>query len=296
MSSEAFDNVKDSAPQCVRNAVRPYMHALQRMSVNPISLIRKHNGKLPDFLVLGAQKAGTTSLFDMILHSPSVSAPRTKEIGFFDRYYKLGPVWYRRNFQAGPLLAGEGTPDYLYLDEARERIALHLPQTTKFVLVLRHPTKRLLSHYHHAVQRGYETLPLNEALAAEPDRIKSHGGKYAGNRIERRTYRSAYSYHDRGLYADQLRKWFAVFPKENFFIATTENMITEPQAVYGKVCRHLGIATPKLPEIPRKNAGIYKSSIDSALLANIDERYRESIADLEQLLGIKTNWLTEGRS
>jgi hypothetical protein len=283
--------VKDLASQALRNKFRPLVYKMQRDLVSAERLLLRKEGSLPSFLVLGAQKAGTTSLFDMISGSPTVSPPRTKEIGFFDRYYDLGMDWYRANFPSGAACTGEATPDYLYLDEARQRIANDLPRSTKFIILLRQPTKRLISHYFHARRIGYEQLPIEKALALEAERIGRLGNELAGNPLEERSFRSAYSYFDRGLYAEQISKWFENFPRENFFIETTEELIKDSDAVYRNVCRHLGIEKSPRVAAPQKNKGVYSTEIDKAIIRQIDQRYEASIIELESLIGKKTGWL-----
>lgn len=129
---------------------------------------------IPDFLVIGAMKAATTSLHDYLRTHPDVYMPAQKEIDFFsqDDLWARGGDWYRHLFAAAPpgAVVGEASPSYTRYPEhprAAERIAAFAP-AVKLVYCVRDPVERLVSHHQHEVARGREHRPLDEAVAADP--------------------------------------------------------------------------------------------------------------------------------
>ena len=131
-------------------------------------------GRLPDFLGIGCQKGGTTTLFQMLRKEEDIWMPDCKEIHFFDKKYQRGAEWYRLQFTKAKKQqkCGEITPFYLFHPEVAERIKRHMPNI-KLIILLRDPAKRAISQYQHAVRKGFETLELKEALEAEEDRMNN---------------------------------------------------------------------------------------------------------------------------
>src|SRR5436189_26280 len=128
---------------------------------------------LPDFLILGAQKAGTTALYAYLRWHPQVTGPSFKEVSFFDRHYARGERWYRAHLPVRRrAVVGEASPSYLFHPLAPERVARMLPEA-RLIALLRNPVDRAFSHYQHEVALGREQLSFEDALAgefAEPNR------------------------------------------------------------------------------------------------------------------------------
>ena len=130
---------------------------------------RKHRlhdrpGPLPGFLIIGAQKSGTTTLFAMLGTHPQLTRPTDKEVHYFSLHYERGEAWYRRHFKGE--IAFEASPYYIFHPAAPERIRATIPNA-KLIAILRDPVQRSISHYFHSVLKGHETLPMLEALHAE---------------------------------------------------------------------------------------------------------------------------------
>ena len=124
-------------------------------------------------MILGAQRGGTTSLFDWLALHPSVAPSTTKEVHYFDRHYAQGERWYRTHFRlrVGSRLAIEATPYLLFYPVAPARVASDLPPTTRFIVLLRDPVQRAISQYWHSCRIHAEDKPLSEALALEEQRL-----------------------------------------------------------------------------------------------------------------------------
>ena len=176
---------------------------------------------LPDFLVVGGQRCGTTSLYMAIHDHPQFLPPVRKEVHHFDWRYRRGLLWYRAAFPlrsamrrrareiGRTVVTGEATPGYVFSPGAPERIRRALPEV-RLVAVLRDPVDRAWSHYWLNRRRGFEPLSFEAALAAEEERIRTpdpDAPDAAGP-----SDRSRYSYRARGVYVDQLRRFEAWMP------------------------------------------------------------------------------------
>ena len=191
------------------------------------------DSRLPDFLICGAQRGGTTALYHYLRSHPQVYMPGKKELHFFDQNYHRGLKWYSRFFKQtcrDGCIVGEATPSYMYLEEVPQRIKRVLPDV-KLIFVLRHPVDRAYSHYWLEVRLGLEPLSFEEALLKEPRRLAT-GSLF--NRIH-------YSYIDRGRYAAQLERFLKLFPRRNIFVATHRELRSNPADLLARISRFLGI-------------------------------------------------------
>lgn len=283
------DQIKEMMSQRLRNAIRPEVYLAQRILQKGRQLVGQ-TGRKPDFLVLGAQKAGTTTLYDLLMRHPDTQSARTKEISYFDRFYSYGDAWYRSNFPKGSALTGEATPCYLYVDAARARIAQDLPQSTRFIVILRNPVDRAISHYFHERRLGYETLDLEGAFAAEPTRINAEASQLLGRPYENRSKGQSFSYINRGLYARQLEAWFSAFPRKNFYVETSDRFFADPDAVMEEVFSHLGLSPVQLPPTRPRNVGVYAGKVPDRVYDQLRSRFAEPNAELAKLLGRELPW------
>jgi hypothetical protein len=187
---------------------------------------------LPNFIICGTQKSGTTSLYYYLKEIPSIALPLKKEIHFFDLYYEKGVGWYKKYFEEfqnkGYKLIGEATPSYMYFEDVPRRIYELIPNT-KLIFMLRDPIDRAYSHYWHTVKRGYESLSFDEAIEMEEKRISD-----APSSIRQR-----YSYIDRGKYIVQLKRFWKYFPKEQMLILITEELKERPKKIQNQIFEFL---------------------------------------------------------
>ena len=277
---------------------------------------------LPSFAVIGAQRAGTTSLFDDLLHHPEIAGPSgedkrlmwpEKELDFFSNRYYEGLGWYRGFFpttvsrrrarRAGrSLIAGEATPFYLVHPGAPERMAATLPGM-RLVVLLRDPVARAYSHYQLNRRTGLEPLSFEDALASEEDRLAGEGDRLRADPRYRSPAFRLYSYFTRGLYAEQLERWLAHFPREQFAIYSAEEFFARRDEVYREIVAFLGVRPKRRSELPwRRTLGGRTSAaakaknrvpydpLDPALRAALEERYAEPNARLVGLLERRFPW------
>jgi hypothetical protein len=207
---------------------------------------------LPGFLILGAQKAGTTALYAYVRWHPEITGPSWKEVSYFDRHYRRGRRWYRGHFPVRPRgrLIGEASPGYLFHPLAPQRVAETVP-AAKLIALLRDPVDRALSHYHHEVALEREPLSFEDALAAEPGRTRGEEERL----IRDPGYWSPawwdHTYLARGRYAEQLERWFAVFPREQLLVVASEELAGDPGGTYARVLGFLGAPRHELDSYPR---------------------------------------------
>lgn len=251
---------------------------------------------LPDFLILGAQKAGTTSLHSYLEAHPCVLRAATKEIHYFDLRYDRGISWYRANFPTrvvravarragrGPAISGDASPYYLFHPLVPRRTFEAVPGA-RLIALLREPVARAYSHYRHAVRLGLEESPsFAEAVAREESRLAGEherivaDGKYAS------FHHRHHSYLARGLYAEQLRAWFAFFPRDRFLILRSEDLFARTAATFARVLAFLGLPEWEPPSFDELNRG-EPVVLDPALRAELRGRFTAAARDLHALLG-----------
>ena len=224
--------------------------------------------RLPSFLIIGAQKAGTTSLASYLAAHPSVVSPGFKEVHFFDLNYNKGTDWYRSQFPIGGRqrlanrlygqtgVAVDATPYYMLHPMVPYR-AWKLIPSARIIVLLRDPVARAYSHYHHEVRLGHEKLSFEEAIAAEPSRTAGEADRL---RLEPSYQSFAYqhfTYLERGIYWAQIRHWLNYFPPEQFLILSSERLFESPASVYRGVLKFLGLSAFELPGYPAEHVGRY---------------------------------------
>lgn len=199
--------------------------------------------RVPDFFVMGAQKAGTTTLHHWLSQSAQVALPWTKETHFFrdkDKFYK-GVGWYMGQFKsldAKSKVVGEVDPEYMYFPECAERIK-SVVRAPKLIFILREPLSRARSQYQMSVRRGYEALPFSDALAAEKERLKT-GGRFS---------QIHHSYLDRSLYGKQLELILAHFDESEVLVLMFDELFLSQDSAekaLSKIFNFLGIDLKKI--------------------------------------------------
>ena len=242
---------------------------------NPLSIssiFRALTGKfrtLPDFIIIGAAKSGTTSLYDYLSQHPSVHSALWKEIYFFDRYFPRGINWYRSNFPykiqkffstkilKKKFLTGEATPTYLHHPLTAKRIFELLPNI-KLIILLRNPIDRAYSHYQMEKRLGYEELTFEEAINLETSRLEGESEKMFQNPNYYSYARQIYSYLTSGIYVDQLKSWMNYFPKNQFLIINSDDFENNQNKIFKEVEIFLDIDHVKI-NFSKKNIGKYSS-------------------------------------
>ncbi len=212
---------------------------------------------LPDFLIIGAAKCGTSSLYDYLMQHPCVGKSLTKQIHFFDRYFDRGAPWYKvcfpykwKKFQIEKIknkkfATGEATAHYMTHPLAAKR-AHQLVPDAKIIVMLRNPVDRAYSHYQMEHQRNIDPLSFEDAIENEPNRIKGeiqemfHNKNNSGKNYPHKAYIKS------GEYLEQIKRWREFYPKEKFLFIKSEEFNKNPSRVYNDVLEFLELTPFKL--------------------------------------------------
>lgn len=197
------------------------------------------------FMIVGAQKCGTTALAHFLARHPEIGMAVPKEAHLFDSpgYSK---DWtpeqiderYRPFFDhcAGAALRGEATPIYMFLPGVARELKRYNPDL-RLIVLLHDPVERAVSHYYMEKNRGKEHRPLWLALLSEPVRLRRCGDARAQGSAMR-----VWSYRRRGLYSLQLRNLYRFFDRNRVLIVRTRDLRTRHHAVLRRVFAFLGVS------------------------------------------------------
>ena len=255
---------------------------------------------LPDFLIIGAQKAATTALYAYLRWHPGITGPSFKEVSFFDRHYVRGDTWYRAHLPARPRLwaieqrhgqrplVGEASPSYLFHPQAATRVA-ELMTDAKLIAVLRNPIDRAFSHYQHEVALGRESLSFEQALEAEEGRMRGELERMAQDPAYFSHPWWNYTYMSRGRYAEQLERWLAEFRKEQVLVLISEELLQEPADSYARTLDFLGVRPHELSDFPRIFARDY-GEMSPATRTRLEREFEEPNRRLAELLDRDLPW------
>jgi hypothetical protein len=249
---------------------------------------------MPSVLIIGAQRSGTTSLFNYLAQHPDVRRPLGKEIHYFDLHHARGVRWYRGRFPfrrrlRDGVITLDASPYYLLHPLAPERAARLLPDV-KLVAVLRDPVERAFSHYQHEVRGGRESLAFSDALdreaerlAGEEERLRREPGYYSYNHHR-------YAYTRRGLYLEQLRRWMQHFPLSHLLVLQSERLFRDPAAVTGAVYDFLGLRPHRLERYAAFYQGNYDRGMPPDLRSRLSAYFEPHNRALYRWLGQEFDW------
>lgn len=260
----------------------------------------------PEFIIVGAQKAGTGVLFIHLSQHPAVVAPTKKEIHYFDLEFGRGAEWYRAQFPlrsdlervsstiGARAITGEASPYYMFHPLAPERIARMLPDV-KLIALLRDPVTRAYSHYNQTREKGLETLSFEEAIAREEERLRGERERMiaagdAGGGCRSPIYQR-HSYCSRGMYARQLERLFELFGRDRVYCIQSERYKRDVQGTFDGVCQFLGLPSFELRDTRPQYVRAYDHS-HIPMEAELRSRFAEPNEELFRLLGYRMDWPT----
>src|SRR5918995_4966257 len=206
---------------------------------------------LPDLLIIGTHRGGTTSLHRYLEQHPCVGRnfPRLQDVKgarYFDENFFRGIDWYRSHFSTvayrnylrrlhgGPVLTGDASPYYLFHPAAAERAAKAVPHA-KIIVLLRDPIEQAYSHWRRERRDGTEPLEtFEDAVAAEPERLAGEAERILSDDRYYSYAHENFSDISQGLYLDSLRRWFDRYPRDHVHIELSERFLADPQGVYDR--------------------------------------------------------------
>jgi hypothetical protein len=266
-----------------------------RATTNPIRMV-------PDFIIIGAQKGGTTSLYRYLIEHPNIAPIYVKEPHFFDIYYHKGLGWYRSHFPTAvekyyaryvekhDLITGEASPYYLFHPSAAQRVAKTLPKA-KLIALLRNPIDRAYSQYQHQLrQPGVEVLSFEEAIDAEEKRLAGEEEKLRQNEKYASFNHRHYSYLARSTYINQLPAWLDIFPREQLLILKSEDLYADPASIVKQTLEHLNVPVSTQQRAYKPFNEAKYTPMKPETRARLVEYFKPYNARLYDLLGRDFGW------
>lgn len=260
---------------------------------------------LPDFLVIGAMRSGTSSLFKYLAQHPEIAPSLRKEVEYFTRNFHEGERWYRQHFalaarrnlanaRGRALLSFEATPYYLFEPRCPNRVHDLLPEA-RIVAVLRDPVDRAFSDYQHMCRHGFEELSFAEALEAEPQRVEPELRRM----WEDPTYFSRdhhhFSYFERGRYGSQLQRWLRYYERDRILLVESSDLYERPGDVLQQVESFLKVRR-WVPSGFRNYSYVGtpppRARVDEGLRRELRARYEPDDDLLARLWGRTPSWRT----
>jgi len=252
---------------------------------------------VPDFLIIGAQRCGTTSLYKYMVEHPNIIPAFRKETHFFDRTYRRGIDFYRAFFpmvnetkgdKVPRKITGEATPIYLFHSWVPKRVATWLPNV-KIIILLRNPVDRAYSHYQmnirlkiedstfeNAVRRELKEFPIDKTEDPWLDKLKANA--YAH-----------YSYTGRGVYIHQIKRWLDYFPREQFLFLKSEDFFNDPPTTMKTVYDFLDINDFVNEDLKPHNVGSY-NALTHKFRTELEEFFEPFNQNLYLIAGKHLNW------
>ncbi len=255
---------------------------------------------LPDFLLIGAAKSGTTTLHAWLAAHPYVAPPTTKEVHYFDYEFYRGEDWYRSHFpqeaeraafaqeHGRPFLTGESSPTYLSHRWAPDRIAQSLPGA-RFLLALRNPVDRAYSQYNMSIREELEDLSLEEALECEQHRLAPEIARSRRDRHYRSDPLAKHSYLHRSHYDDQVERWLRLFDRERLHVVRAEDLAETPAETLAGIHAFLGLPPHSAADLPHLHTASYDPMAPTTRAWLVDY-FRPRNERLSELLGFDVDW------
>jgi len=271
-----------------RNSIR---NAYHRFGKRGISGITASSRVLPDFIIIGTVRSGSTSLYYNICEHPSVLDAAYDEIGYFDSNYHLGENWYRSMFprqkimdkiknNTGYAMTGEDTPFYFWKKSVAERIFKDLPKS-KMIIIFRNPVDRAFSNYNLGLRTKTEKLSFEEAIDEEMRFLEKNSFEKCANRKR--------SYLAKGFYDIQMNIWLNVFTKKQFHFLSTEDMQKNPKNELQNVFRFLEIPDYEIKNPQKQKSEKYEKMKDNTRKMLL-EFYKSHNEKLFESIGKRFDW------
>lgn len=266
---------------------------------------------LPDFLLIGTKRGGTTSLYYDLLKVPQIiplfpsarylpKANNTKGVHFFDSNYHRGIKWYRSYMPTvgarrraerrigRRVVVGEASPYYLFHPLAAERAHEAMPDV-KIIALLRDPVERTYSHWKERRRGLAEPLGFAAALDAEATRLEGEEERIISDPFYYSYAHEQQSYVAQSRYARGLKRWADLYGMDNILVLTSEDYYASQADAVAKVADFLGLESPRIDSGGHMNAapGI---RLEPELRAQLEREFAGDNAELQRMIGRKLPW------
>lgn len=277
--------------------LNPYNLSYERTS----RTITSSSRLLPDFIIIGYHKCGTTSLYDYICQHPNIGSASRKEIHYFDLSFWRGIGWYRTHFPTiyeknniekktnNKFLTGEASPLYVIHPKIPGRIYDILPKV-KIIILLRNPIDRAYSHFQNANLANQESINFEKTIEIDDERWDILLQNLQSDLIfDHNMKKFKIPYRSFGKYIEHIKQWYDVFPKEQIQILTLEELENDLPGTLKKVFEFLNVPDFKIKDIEKKNVRKYDKMLPETRKLLI-EYYKPYNKKLEEFLNMKFNW------
>ena len=283
-----LEKTKQALPRGLKSGLRPYKKRL-------LEKWSGLSGLLPDFIIIGGQKCGTTSLYRYLVQHPNVYPALRKEIGFFNARYDHDLGWYRAHFpsrlerfkaeriHSHKFLTGEADPAYI-LDPFALRAIKEIIPHVKIIVLLRNPVDRAFSHYQHSARIGVEKLAFEEALAAEDKRVLPQWRKMMAGQPYHGLTIYHYAYLRTGHYGDQLEEVYKVFNAEQVLVLQSEAFFGNTQRHFEEVLEFLELPMATVDIRKKHNKGNY-NALDDSLRRRLASYFEPQMEKMSRFAG-----------
>jgi len=283
-------NMDKYRSQIERAVTMSYMHLVTRFPTikkaerkvvqSYIDLLTKKREKrgqeraLPDFIIVGGMKCGTSSLFKYLNQHPQLFSSNYKEIRYFsnDKFYSQGEKWYRLNFPVindmpQGSLTFEASPDYLFFPQAAMRMA-HILPNIKLIALLRNPTERAISHYFHNIKKGRRQDEILDAMKVE-----------------------GAIYKRRGMYREQMERYYKLFDSNKILVISSESLFEDPIETLKEIYRFLGVDSKiEVSDLSPKQVGFNREPVSDAVYEYLNDYYKPYNQELFEYIGKEFDW------
>jgi hypothetical protein len=290
-------SIKERSPRWVRHAAIVATRGFGRATARGRSV--------PDFLVIGTKRGGTTSMFNYLMMHPGVLGlfprPRLqKSTDYFFKGFDRGEQWYRSNFHTQAFrdrmadqlgyepTSGEASPYYCWDPRVAQR-AYAVNPDLKAIMLVRNPVERAFSHWQERVHNGVEPLSFEQALAAEEARTEGELERMLADPGYYSQAHDWYSYRSRGVYLPQLMNWTTPFPAEQLLVVCSEDLYADVQGTFDRVCAFLGLPAETLPTTKTFNAS-RRLDMPPAAREELTAYYLPHTQELSEHLGRPLLW------
>ncbi|MEG4325358.1 tetratricopeptide repeat protein [Microcoleus sp. herbarium5] len=252
------------------------MPVLQNLNLKPV--------KVPNFIIIGSQRCGTTSLYTYLAQHPQILTPIKKEMDFLSWHFDRGIDWYLAHFPPMPegeeFLTGEASPSYFDYREAPERLYSLFPEA-KLIVLLRNPVDRAISQFYRLTGLNWEARSLDRVISDEVERLSQNPeyiiGEEPGN------------YLARGRYIEFIKNWRNFFPPEQLLILKSEDFYSGAATTVKQVLEFLDLPEYQLSEYQNANPGSYQP-INESVRDRLSDYFRPYNQELEEYLGRQFDW------
>ncbi|MEG3839904.1 tetratricopeptide repeat protein [Microcoleus sp. herbarium14] len=240
--------------------------------------------KSPNFIIIGSQRCGTTSLYTYLAQHPQILTPIKKEMDFFSWHFHRGIDWYLAHFPpmlpGTQFLTGEASPSYFDCREAPERLYSAFPEV-KLIVLLRNPVDRAISQFYRLTDLNWEVRSLDRAISDEIERLAQNPAYIIGEEPG--------NYLARGRYIEFIKNWLAFFPKEQLLVLKSEDFYAGAATTVKQVLEFLDLPEYQLPEYQNANPGSYQP-IGDGVRDWLKDYFTAYNQELEEYLGRRFNW------